>query len=1348
MKKFMGKTKSSTPQVNMARLGGSNLASVPVQKLTRPPSLLSLDAYSPPPSAESYQQKTEAPMDQFPFSEDEDDFNDFVEEVPYLQSEPGYHIPSPPPLPQSKVPLKKKAYRPRQTVSQGNIGPEIEAMGKLRDPERPSKMIHQTDLVMAKRLLRKKGGRLKPLSFDRKDLFESFEINDHFPILYCKTFLMSQMSSGDIVSLNFSGVDQLTDAFFYTLLAGNISLPHLNSMICAGCVHLTDLSVKWIVKMFPDLKLVNFNGCINLTEKSFHQLWASASPPGDILMMGTNIGVDLLSPAGENLSLSWKVSGCPIVSHSGPGAKGDAPMTCHKAVILLDKKLISSVGHQLTGVSGGLDGERGVAYWPDWHVDKCTYSFNLFEVPHDESAADLVLSDGCVVLLPYPAAGVTMETIVNSLFTRMMKIACRYPDSICVITSVENSTEKNQTADISHSEVKKQLEERIQTLCKDMSDEIAKIFKWKWIINSFIFPTQIYFSQWVKQYETLDNLHFLQHPTNSGQSSLKIIRKSSSSIGQVLQEAVTRIEAAQPYYKTISKELSAILTAVKDCHVQSLKSAYSLIPENVCNNLHPQNALPHVEKGLQILHLRGILMFFGSKENSLVAGDVGYLLKGVNQLLNSTSATSSLPCLEPDMPCWSQQDLTGTLGAKGISEKEAGDLLSILENNGCLLPVCVKGQEEGAHDPKVYVCMDALPDQPPKQLARLWPTPIPESEIQVERMYTFTPEIPASLLTSYFRHCNKIAEFCVLWKRGLFVNQGPVDVFIQQDWNDNGMPVIAVCCRTYKPTGDLSPHNYTNHCLWTTLNTFTRILDFVISKYGVFAKVTVPCPTCVPSKELHLQLQADSCHQFSIVTFTSGIHCKREGPTSQPFNSVDLLGPMKPTHSLVPRHADWYLELTKSNYVHSYKCYQCNREVEKALMPGFSTARGNKGSILSTNLTDSLLPVNHSMQPGLFNEMSIMLIRGNTLTILLKLLKSDVTLKYEIATGSFTMVTGSGTDQSEQDVSWQGSEGDRVAIMVIEGKTFAELEIKCYLNGFMIWSRSVEKQCIMPQFASSKFSLGFVLQTPGIKDYWQTETELDRLNERMCLEFSQSEDTIVSARVTGNNGKSVTLITDHMSKVTLENAQTVDLRSETLHPAGYAKSKGRPLNGKTGEGAYDYTLPDGASFAPLWLFSEAQRGGCTQLQPGGTTPPTMPCLYFPTPAALVCKMNQMVPQLETVLYKNGGIDFTGSAMTLLPGNKSKDVFQWPARHLLGDLQNLQCHPLCYIRAECEDMLVLHPAKQDLTERNPYWQLHLLNATGFPMPQDFTSDHSYLPLLWAWHVLQAAQEFYKLLNQMS
>lgn len=37
-----------------------------------------------------------------------------------------------------------------------------------------------------------------------------------------------------------------------------------------------------------------------------------------------------------------------------------------------------------------------------------------------------------------------------------------------------------------------------------------------------------------------------------------------------------------------------------------------------------------------------------------------------------------------------------------------------------------------------------------------------------------------------YRHCNKIAEFCVLWKCGLFINQGPVDVFIQQDWNDKG----------------------------------------------------------------------------------------------------------------------------------------------------------------------------------------------------------------------------------------------------------------------------------------------------------------------------------------------------------------------------------------------------------------------------------------------------------------------------------------------------------------------------------------------------------------------------------
>lgn len=67
---------------------------------------------------------------------------------------------------------------------------------------------------------------------------------------------------------------------------------------------------------------------------------------------------------------------------------------------------------------------------------------------------------------------------------------------------------------------------------------------------------------------------------------------------------------------------------------------------------------------------KGILMFFGSKENGLVAGDVGYLLKGVNQILNYTAATSSLPCLEPGMPCWRQKDLMEALGAKGFSKKE------------------------------------------------------------------------------------------------------------------------------------------------------------------------------------------------------------------------------------------------------------------------------------------------------------------------------------------------------------------------------------------------------------------------------------------------------------------------------------------------------------------------------------------------------------------------------------------------------------------------------------------------------------------------------------------------------
>ena len=64
-----------------------------------------------------------------------------------------------------------------------------------------------------------------------------------------------------VKGLDLTGVEQLTDAFFFMMQFLHQDSPFcrkLESLTLVGCLHITDLSVVYITQLFPNLKQVIF----------------------------------------------------------------------------------------------------------------------------------------------------------------------------------------------------------------------------------------------------------------------------------------------------------------------------------------------------------------------------------------------------------------------------------------------------------------------------------------------------------------------------------------------------------------------------------------------------------------------------------------------------------------------------------------------------------------------------------------------------------------------------------------------------------------------------------------------------------------------------------------------------------------------------------------------------------------------------------------------------------------------------------------------------------------------------------------------------------------------------------
>ncbi|XP_052783224.1 uncharacterized protein LOC128219453 [Mya arenaria] len=328
--------------------------------------------------------------------------------------------------------------------------------------------VTSNDLSFGKAKLRKANKVKKLEDVERTEMFDSIQQYNYMPLLNSREYIRTRTNFAEVTALSFDGIEQMSDAFLFSLYHCQLSIETVNWISLTGCYNVTDEGIYWVSKTFSKLKSIAMAGCRKVTERSLHHLFTSLPLLQVVLASGTNIAYvpqdgrvhigdnAKTKPRGIKTTKEQKkevtdvyVHGCPIMS---PWIKGlslqevesltqtettTATVPYRKLVILAPSDLPWSPLALLTGDKDvtpkmGLQFKKGWNPYEAHKIEKHESGveiFNILQVTPEEGFLELVVSQGSLIVIPYHLHGnlelpVTIAQITNMITAVITKACC------------------------------------------------------------------------------------------------------------------------------------------------------------------------------------------------------------------------------------------------------------------------------------------------------------------------------------------------------------------------------------------------------------------------------------------------------------------------------------------------------------------------------------------------------------------------------------------------------------------------------------------------------------------------------------------------------------------------------------------------------------------------------------------------------------------------------------------------------------------------------------------------------------------------------------------------------------
>ncbi|XP_046562629.1 LOW QUALITY PROTEIN: uncharacterized protein LOC124271531 [Haliotis rubra] len=759
-----------------------------------------------------------------------------------------------------------------------------------------------------------------PVKLGRRDILRDYDWNmDFLPLPAVSDSIRNEAVTSDLVSLDFTGIEQLTDSLFLLFKSTRSTFPSMQKFIANGCVHLTDQGLTWAAGLFPKLLGAELHGCPKITEKGIHMLAKTCRKLLNLGIVGTGVS-KLPSKLCETKVSQVMIDGCAIISgcpkfsvNQSVASKDESDseeyvkLPNYKIVVQRDVDIDVSVTSLLTG-SANQKPSPGLMYMKDWLPDprrKLKGKFNILEVPADSPLVDSLLSPGCIMVVAYTPTQADPAALHLHLARRVAAALSKCRDVVVKLLAVQSGEAVGSAEDILNN-----VKERLQNWKGAIYSQLDFLTERAWRLECTDFVGQIAMAAGQADKEALKEL--LEKDLLTTLSVSKTTRDTSS-ISDSFYKSVTSMIVQFPWiFNKYSKGALDALTEIRPRTYWNLEKVFYNVAEDTKRSLNPRNSFQHIGKLLQLQNTMGFALYFPHVKDSPCVTDLpqfGEILQKF--LMSKPPQKTSIKCLGSDIPAWGPSQLN-TFLESFVHPIQAEGLHHLLIELGLLLPFRTTDNST-----QCYVLTAHLPSLPAVELSHLWEDVCPYSTLQGQKFYTFLPGIPQSFFPVLMRQCMKVFPPTLLWRTGALFQQGPVLVLLELQTNDgtdlDGSPVIAVSARLpCLSTADHTSTEFSRSCVFATLNIVCHCVDYLIRKFNVYAYVTTPCQSCFAGMSHEMALQRTVVYHFSAAVVLAGhdrgLHCKYEREKSNAKKRADklqLLGEDIP--SIVPYHNYSYL---------------------------------------------------------------------------------------------------------------------------------------------------------------------------------------------------------------------------------------------------------------------------------------------------------------------------------------------------------------------------------------------------------------------------------------------------------
>ncbi|XP_059152537.1 uncharacterized protein LOC131938499 [Physella acuta] len=298
---------------------------------------------------------------------------------------------------------------------------------------------------------------IKPVTLNQNVLCFNFWDGNSYPIHKIKFIIGLQVPARGEVTLNFSGIAQLTDITFAIMRnAEEARLKAVKQIILDGCYNITDAGIAWMAETFPDLTWLSISGCKKVTNAGLLALSEKCSKLTSINLTGT--GVTLL-PKRWISAESIKMVGCSILFPTAPTDLTEKeilkPETSHLFKACFVKQNMADINFSAI-LLGESQSSVMARILPD--IKDGESSATVLEV--DQTLSSFMITDGCVVILPFVLKEKTKVTEeVSAISATILQILGQRSNINFLLVGCNTNTVSTVSTELMKEKVKKYLKE-------------------------------------------------------------------------------------------------------------------------------------------------------------------------------------------------------------------------------------------------------------------------------------------------------------------------------------------------------------------------------------------------------------------------------------------------------------------------------------------------------------------------------------------------------------------------------------------------------------------------------------------------------------------------------------------------------------------------------------------------------------------------------------------------------------------------------------------------------------------------------------------------------------------------